>query len=136
MTSRTISIDPEDPLPIWKQIEEGIRRLVATAALKPGAAVPSVRELAGDLQVNPATVSARVPAAGRTGAPRRPARRRHVRGLRTRRQDPSAERHRELKDAALRFASSAATLGATEEQAIAEARAAYRNLGGGERKER
>jgi GntR family transcriptional regulator len=134
-TSRTIAIDPVSPLPIWKQIEDGIRRLVASAALKPNAAVPSVRELAGDLQVNPATVSRAYQHLVDQGI------------LVVRRGDgtyvasepptkPSAERHRELKEAALRFASSAVTLGSTEEQAIAETRAAFRSLGGGERKER
>jgi GntR family transcriptional regulator len=44
-------------VPIWKQIEEGMRRLAAAGALAPGAPVPSVRELARDLRVNPATVA-------------------------------------------------------------------------------
>src|SRR3954462_13649656 len=50
-------VDPRDAVPIWKQIEDGMRRLVAGGALDPGAAVPSVRDLARDLQVNPMTVS-------------------------------------------------------------------------------
>ena len=135
MSSRAIALDPANPIPIWKQIEDGIRRLVASGALKPGAAVPSVRELAGDLQVNPATVSRAYQRLVEQGilsvrrgdgtyvAPDPPSR-------------PSAERNRELKDAALRFASAAATLGASEEQAIAETRAAFRHLASGERRER
>jgi GntR family transcriptional regulator len=55
---RTIlQVDPAGAVPIWKQIEEGVRRLVASGGLVPGAAVPSVRELARDLRVNPATVA-------------------------------------------------------------------------------
>jgi DNA-binding transcriptional regulator YhcF (GntR family) len=46
---RTLQIDPSDATPIWAQIEEGMRRLVASKALPPGAAVPSVRDLARDL---------------------------------------------------------------------------------------
>ena len=52
-----LQVDPASAVPIWKQIEEGVRRLVAAGALAPGTAVPSVRDLARDLQVNPATVA-------------------------------------------------------------------------------
>jgi DNA-binding transcriptional regulator YhcF (GntR family) len=55
--SRALRIDPADPRPIWRQIEESVRHLVASGALVAGAPVPSVRDLARDLQVNPATVS-------------------------------------------------------------------------------
>lgn len=51
------AINPTDPAPIWRQIEEGMRRLIALGALSPGAAVPSVRDLARDLRVNPNTVA-------------------------------------------------------------------------------
>ena len=44
-------------MPVWKQIEDGVRRLVAMGALRAGGPVPSVRELARDLRVNPMTVS-------------------------------------------------------------------------------
>jgi GntR family transcriptional regulator len=52
-----LDIDPAAAAPIWRQIEDGVRRLVASGSLPPGAAVPSVRELARSLRVNPATVS-------------------------------------------------------------------------------
>jgi GntR family transcriptional regulator len=57
VTVRTLHIDPADAAPIWRQIEEGVRHLIAARALAPGGAVPSVRELARDLRVNPATVA-------------------------------------------------------------------------------
>ena len=53
----TLHIDPRDARPIWRQIEEGVQHLVARGALPAGALVPSVRDLARELQVNPATVS-------------------------------------------------------------------------------
>jgi GntR family transcriptional regulator len=56
-TSIGLRIDAADAVPIWKQIEDGIRRLVAKRALAAGAPVPSVRILAGELVVNPATVA-------------------------------------------------------------------------------
>ncbi len=52
-----IDINVSGPVPIWRQIEDRIRRAVASGALPPGSVVPSVRELAVRLQVNPATVS-------------------------------------------------------------------------------
>lgn len=52
-----IPVQPADPRPIWSQIEEGLRRLLAAGSLTPGDIVPSVRELATDLRINPATVS-------------------------------------------------------------------------------
>jgi len=52
-----LDIDPAAAAPIWRQIEDGMRRLVASGALPPGTAVPSVRELARELRINPATVS-------------------------------------------------------------------------------
>src|SRR5438445_331380 len=44
------AINPTDPAPIWRQIEEGVRRLIALGALQAGAPVPSVRDLAKDLR--------------------------------------------------------------------------------------
>lgn len=52
-----VSVDPSDAIPIWKQIEDGVRRLAASGSSPAGSAVPSVRELARELRINPATVS-------------------------------------------------------------------------------
>jgi GntR family transcriptional regulator len=52
-----LHVNPADAAPIWRQIEEGLRRLVASRTLLPGSAVPSVRDMARDLRVNPATVA-------------------------------------------------------------------------------
>src|SRR2546426_12288675 len=54
---RALHVDASDSTPIWSQIEEGLRRLVASGGLAPGAAVPSVRDLARELRINPATVA-------------------------------------------------------------------------------
>lgn len=53
----TFRLDPRSTTPIWSQIEQQLQLLVARGALSLGDAVPSVRELARDLVVNPATVS-------------------------------------------------------------------------------
>ena len=52
-----LKIDPAAANPIWRQIEDELRRRVASGRLRPGEAIPSVRELCRSLRVNPATVS-------------------------------------------------------------------------------
>ena len=52
-----IPIEPTSPVPIWKQIEDRLRRAIAAGQLASDAALPSVRELAVRLGINPATVS-------------------------------------------------------------------------------
>jgi GntR family transcriptional regulator len=54
---RTLHVDPGDAVPIWRQIEQGVRQLVAAGILGPGDPVPSVRELARQFRINPATVA-------------------------------------------------------------------------------
>ena len=49
-------IDPRNPIPLYDQIAARIRLAVAAGELAPGQALPSVRQLAGRLRVNPATV--------------------------------------------------------------------------------
>lgn len=55
--SSRIQVHPADPRPLWSQIEEGLRRQLASGALQGGDLLPSVRELATELRINPATVS-------------------------------------------------------------------------------
>src|SRR5712692_7428947 len=50
-------IHPTNASPIWLQIEEGVRRMITLGSLTPGDAVPSVRDLAKTLRVNPNTVA-------------------------------------------------------------------------------
>lgn len=52
-----LDIDPGGALPIGDQIVQGLRWAVASGALEPGEAVPSVREMALRLRVNPNTVA-------------------------------------------------------------------------------
>ena len=49
-------IDPRSPIPLYAQIADRVRIAVATGELAPGAALPSVRQLAAQLRVNPATI--------------------------------------------------------------------------------
>jgi len=49
--------DPADARPIWKQIGDYVRLLVASGRLAADTAVPSVRHSAREMGVNPATVA-------------------------------------------------------------------------------
>jgi GntR family transcriptional regulator len=49
-------IDPRSPTPLYAQIAGRIRVAIAAGELRPAAALPSVRQLAAELRVNPATV--------------------------------------------------------------------------------
>jgi GntR family transcriptional regulator len=125
-----LRIDPNDPRPIWRQIEESVRNLVASGALPPTAAVPSVRDLARDLQVNPATVSKAYQRLTDRGV------------LTVRRGDgtyvsdrppalPSEELARKLGEGATRYASLAVTLGASREETLEAVEAAWASLANG-----
>ena len=50
-------IDPRSPTPLYAQIAARVRMAVASGDLAAGDSLPSVRILARDLRVNPATVS-------------------------------------------------------------------------------
>jgi GntR family transcriptional regulator len=49
------SLDPKSPVPLYDQIAARVRAAVATGELRPGDSLPSVRQLAGRLRINPAT---------------------------------------------------------------------------------
>src|SRR6266852_8757945 len=121
------AINPADPEPIWRQIEDGVRRLVALGALTPGASVPSVRDLARDLRVNPNTVARAYQRLTEHGvltvrrgegtyvadAPARPRK---------------AEKHGMLRDAAMRYARAAIAAGADVDEACDELQSAFDRL--------
>jgi GntR family transcriptional regulator len=125
--SAAITVDPRDAVPIWRQIEEGMRRLVAVGALAPAAPVPSVRDLARDLGVNPMTVSKAYQRLADAGV------------LEVRRGEGTfvagtppkvgtVERTRSMKDAAVRYAGVAMGLGAAEDDATAAVKDAWAAL--------
>ncbi len=52
-----IRIDPDSAVPIYLQIVHSIKHQVASGRLKPGEQLPTVREMATDLRINPNTVA-------------------------------------------------------------------------------
>ncbi len=113
--------------PIWKQIEEAMRRVIASRYFRSGDVVPSVRQLARALSVTPNTVERayqRLITAGVLLSRR--GRGTFVAGI------PQAQegsgREQMLEDAAMRYAMAATAVGAPLDEAVDELAAAYRRL--------
>ncbi len=52
-----IIIDIDDPVPLFAQLIEQIKKAVLSDDINPGAALPSIRQLANDLELNSKTVA-------------------------------------------------------------------------------
>lgn len=52
-----IQLDVKSGVPFYRQIIDQVRAAIATGAVEPGDRLPTVRQLAVDLSVNPNTVS-------------------------------------------------------------------------------
>ena len=51
-----VTINYKDGRPFYEQVKEDLRRLIVSGALRAGDKLPSVRELAGQLAINPNTI--------------------------------------------------------------------------------
>ena len=49
-------INYRDPRPIYEQVKDSLRRAIITGVIKADEKVPSVRDLAGQLAINPNTI--------------------------------------------------------------------------------
>ncbi len=119
-----IRVDPALPTPIWSQIEEGVRHLVASGALRPGDPLPSVRDLAREQRINPNTVAKAYQRLAEAGV------------LESRRGEgtfvaerppamPAAEKTRLLREGATRLAMLAVNLGATQGETVSALETAW-----------
>ncbi len=120
-------INPTDAAPIWLQIEEGMRRMIALGTLRPGDSVPSIRDLARTLRVNPNTVA-------------RAYQRLTDRGVFSVKRgdgtyvadEPSqpkkSERQEKLREASIRYAGVAISVGASQEEAAEELGSSFDRL--------
>ena len=54
---RIFTLETTSGVPIYRQLIDQVRRLVASGHLLPGAELPSVREVAAEYTVNPTTIS-------------------------------------------------------------------------------
>src|SRR5436305_15332120 len=126
-------INPTNASPIWLQIEEGVRRMIALGSLIPGAAVPSVRDLAKTLRVNPNTVARAYQRLTDSGV------------LTVKRgegtfvadvpsQPKRSERNERLRDAATVYAGAAIAVGVSVIDAVGELESSYSRLVRGHRR--
>jgi GntR family transcriptional regulator len=53
---QSLNINPSLGLPVYRQVMEGIQNMVAAGVLKAGDRLPSVRDLASQLRINPSSV--------------------------------------------------------------------------------
>ena len=51
-----IVLDYQDRRPLYEQVEEKFRNLILMGVLEPGSRMPSVRQLAMELSINPNTI--------------------------------------------------------------------------------
>jgi GntR family transcriptional regulator len=127
--SARIPVNPALPTPIWSQIEDGVRHLVAAGTLAPGAPLPSVRDLARAERINPNTVAKAYQRLVEAGV------------LETRRGEgtfvaerppamKTADRSRALREGAVRYASLAVNLGASRGEAAEVLSAEWPDGGG------
>lgn len=122
-----LKIDTSSPVPLWSQLEEGARHLVASGEWRPGQAVPSVRDLARALRVNPATVAKAYQRLVERGVLES----HRGSGTFVVESPPSlsrADRERLLAEAAGRLAALATTTGASREEALAALTRAWDGL--------
>lgn len=57
MAQFSLRVDPSSAEPLFAQIVSGVKHAVATGRLAPGDRLPSVRELARELVINPNTIA-------------------------------------------------------------------------------
>jgi GntR family transcriptional regulator len=120
MTSLPVNfqIHPSSGVPIYRQIMDQVRALITSSRLKPGDLLPSVRQMAVDLEVNMMTVSkayARLEAEGTLERDRGT-------GMRVREQATTArvaDRQKELREVAEHVVTRGLQLGLTDEQIVA-----------------
>jgi GntR family transcriptional regulator len=122
--TKRLKLDPKSATPLWRQLEESIRQLVGSGGWEADAPVPSVRTLAAELLVNPATVVKAYQRLVDLGV------------LVVRRGEGTfvasrppilarAERTRTLREGAAKYAALTATIGAEPEEAISALRQAF-----------
>jgi GntR family transcriptional regulator len=124
-----VSLDSGDPTPIYAQLERGFRAAIATSRLRPGDQLPTVRQLAVDLQINANTVARVYSELERAGVIET---KRGVGSFITAtpaQAHPPRERERRLRGFVTRVLAEADAIGFTIDEVV-EALNAYRQKGG------
>ncbi|HYT81319.1 MAG TPA: GntR family transcriptional regulator [Actinomycetota bacterium] len=122
-----LRVDPDSPVPPYEQIRSQVLRVIASGVLKEGQRLPAIRQLASDLDLAGGTVARAYRELERDGLI--VTRGRHGTFVNeTRDRAGSANRQRELAEAAGAFAVQAAQLGVDAGEALKVARQALESL--------
>jgi GntR family transcriptional regulator len=127
-SSLEFEIHPSSGTPIYRQIMDQVKALVASRRLVAGQMLPSIRQLAADLEVNMMTVSKAYARLEATGVLER----QRGTGMRVRATAPSgsvAERQKELAPLVDAMVMRASQLNLTEPQILAVIRTAFKERG-------
>lgn len=127
-SSSHFQVNPSSGVPIYRQLMDQVRALVASGRWAEGDLLPSVRQVAQDLQVNQMTVSKAYSLLERDGVVER------VRGLGMRVNQKSArgtvkERQNELRPLLEQVATQAYQLALTPEQVLAALESLFKERG-------
>lgn len=122
-----VRLVPGDPRPIYLQIVDEVRRAIIVGTLAPDDPLPSVRQLASDLRVNPNTVQFAYRELEREGAVYM---RRGQGTFVSNSSTPQVERNRLLKEVAARAVRDAYRHGLTAEELVEGIRSEVRKNAG------
>jgi len=112
-----LTVDPASPVPPYEQVREQIATMVGSGVLRAGTRLPTIRQLAADLDVAPGTITRAYRELETSGDI--VSRGRHGTFVAEPRPVPRAERRALLTSEAERYARTAAQLGVTPADAIA-----------------
>src|SRR5215475_14390448 len=121
-------VNPSSGVPIYRQLMDQVRTLVASGRLEEGDLLPSVRQVAQDLQVNQMTVSKAYSLLEREGVVERM----RGQGMRVNQKSPRGtikERQNELRPLLEQVATQAYQLALTREQVLAALDPLLKELG-------
>lgn len=113
-----LRVDAASTVPPYEQIRAQLASGIATGALAPGAQLPAIRQLAGDLGLAAGTVARAYQELERDGLVAGSGRRGTV--VRGTARDIEAHRRRELRRAATGYAEQVRALGASDDDAVSE----------------
>ncbi len=127
-STASFQVNPSSGVPIYRQLMDQVRALVASGRLAEGDLLPSVRQVAQDLQVNQMTVSKAYSLLERDGVVERV----RGQGMRVNQQAPRGtlkERQNELRPLLEQVAAQAYQLALTREQVLAALDPFLKDLG-------
>jgi GntR family transcriptional regulator len=124
-----LSVDPHSGLPLYRQIMDQVRRMIVAGRLVPGDRLPSVRDLAVTLQINPLTVGKAYGELEREGTVEmRRGLGMFVRPLRARSSGAGDDVPASVEQAAQRFVLEAAQAGLTRSRTLQVTQQTWRDL--------